>query len=156
MKLSTRLAQQGRKAKSQPGTVNLAVQRASTVTFDSLAQMAEAQKRFEADEVSPTYGITNMPLRAAFEELMVELEGGHRAVTLPSGLAAVAVAIMACVKSGDHALVTDSAYGPTRRFCDRTLKRFGVETTYYDPTIGDGIRELMRPNTRLVYLESPG
>jgi len=68
----------------------------------------------------------------------------------------VAVAIMACVKSGDHALVTDSAYGPTRRFCDRTLKRFGVETTYYDPTIGDGIRELMRPNTRLVYLESPG
>ena len=156
MKLSTRLAQQGRKAKSQPGTVNLAVQRASTVTFDSLAQMAEAQKRFEADEVSPTYGITNMPLRAAFEELMVELEGGHRAVTLPSGLAAVAVAIMACVKSGDHALVTDSAYGPTRRFCDRTLKRFGVETTYYDPTIGDGIGELMRPNTRLVYLESPG
>jgi len=156
MKLSTRLAQQGRKAKSQPGTVNLPLQRASTVTFDSLAQMAEAQKRFEADEVSPTYGITNMPLRAAFEELMVELEGGHRAVTLPSGLAAVAVAIMACVKSGDHALVTDSAYGPTRRFCDRTLKRFGVETTYYDPTIGDGIRELMRPNTRLVYLESPG
>ena len=156
MKPSTRLAQRGRKAKSQPGTVNLPVQRASTVTFDSLAQMAEAQKRFEADEVSPTYGIVNMPLRAAFEELMVELEGGHRAVTLPSGLAAVAVAIMTCVKAGDHILITDSAYGPTRRFSDRTLKRFGVETTYYDPTVGAGIRELMKPNTRLVYLESPG
>ena len=156
MKPSTRLAQRGRKAKSQPGTVNLPVQRASTVTFDSLAQMAEAQKRFEADEVSPTYGIVNMPLRAAFEELMVELEGGHRAVTLPSGLAAVAVAIMTCVKAGDHILITDSAYGPTRRFSDRTLKRFGVETTYYDPTVGAGIRELMKPNTRLVYLENPG
>jgi cystathionine beta-lyase len=156
MKLSTRLAQKGRKARSQPGTVNLPVQRASTVTFASLAQMAEAQRRFEADEVAPTYGIVNMPLRAAFEELMVELEGGHRAVTLPSGLAAVAVAIMACVKAGDHMLVTDSAYGPTRRFCDRTLARYGVETSYYDPTIGAGIRERMRPNTRLVYLESPG
>ncbi len=156
MKLSTRLAQRGRKAKSLPGTVNLPVQRASTVTFASLAEMEAAQRRFEADEISPTYGIVNMPLRAAFEELMVELEGGHRAVTLPSGLAAVAVAILACVKAGDHALVTDSAYGPTRRLCDRTLKRFGVETTYYDPTIGEGIRALMRPNTRMVYLESPG
>ena len=156
MKLSTRLAQRGRKSKSRPETVNLPVQRASTVTFASLAEMAQAQKRFEADEVAPTYGIVNMPLRAAFEELMVELEGGHRAVTLPSGLAAVAVAIMACVKAGDHVLVTDSAYGPTRRFCDRTLERFGVATTYYDPAIGEGIGELMRPNTRLVYLESPG
>jgi cystathionine beta-lyase len=156
MKLSTRLAQRGRKAKSQPGTVNLPVQRASTVTFASLAEMEAAQKRFEADEVSPTYGIVNMPLRAAFEELMVELEGGHRAVTMASGLAAVAVAIMATVKAGDHMLITDSVYGPTRRFSDRLLKRFGVETTYYDPTIGAGIAELMKPNTRMVYLESPG
>jgi cystathionine beta-lyase len=156
MKLSTKLAQRGRKAKSQPGTVNLPVQRASTVTFASLAEMEAAQKRFEADEVSPTYGIVNMPLRAAFEELMVDLEGGHRAVTMASGLAAVAVAILATVKAGDHMLITDSVYGPTRRFSDRLLKRFGVETTYYDPTIGAGIAELMKPNTRMVYLESPG
>ena len=104
----------------------------------------------------PTYGILNMPLRAAFEELMVEIEGGHRAVTLPSGLAAVAVALMACVKAGDHLLVTDSAYGPTRRFCQRTLARYGVETTFYDPLVGAGIAALMKPNTRAVYLESPG
>jgi len=156
MKLGTRLAQRGRRAASDPGTVNLPVARASTVTFDSIAQMEEIQRRFEADEVVPTYGLVNMPLRAAFEELMVELEGGHRAVTLPSGLAAVAVAIMACVKSGDHVLVTDSAYSPTRRFCERTLARFGVETTFYDPAIGAGIEALMRPDTRLVYLESPG
>lgn len=156
MKIGTRLAQKGRKARSQPGTINLPVTRASTVTFASLAEMEAVQKRFDADEAVPTYGIVNMPLRVAFEELIADLEGGHRAVTLPTGLAAVAVAIMACVKAGDHVLVTDSAYGPTRRFCDRTLRRFGVETSYYDPLAGAGIAELMKPNTRVVYLESPG
>ena len=156
MKLGTRLAQRGRRARTNPGTVNLPVTRASTVTFESIAQMEEMQRRFEADEVVPTYGLANMPLRAAFEELMVELEGGHRAVTLPSGLAAVAVSILACAKAGDHVLVTDSAYSPTRRFCTRTLARFGIETTFYDPTVGEGIEALMRPNTRVVYLESPG
>ena len=156
MKLRTRLAQLGRGPKAQPGTVNLPVVRASTVTFASMAEMESVQARFDADEVVPTYGIVNMPLRAAFEELMVEIEGGHRAVTLPSGLAAVAVALMACLKAGDHLLVTDSVYGPTRRFCQRMLARFGVETTFYDPLVGAGIAALMKPNTRAVYLESPG
>ena len=156
MKLRTRLAQKGRKPRSQPTTVNLPVVRASTVTFASLAEMEAVQKRFDADQPSPTYGIVNMPLRTAFEELMVEIEGGHRAVTLPSGLAAVAVAILAAVKAGDHVLVADSVYSPTRRFCVQTLARFGIETTFYDPCIGAGIAELMRPNTRVVYLENPG
>jgi cysteine-S-conjugate beta-lyase len=156
MKLRTRLAQRGREAKSRPGSVNLPLVRASTVTFATLAEMESVQRRFEADEIVPTYGIVNMPLRAAFEELIVEIEGGHRAVTLPSGLAAVAVALMACLKAGDHLLVTDSVYGPTRRFCRRTLARFGVETTFYDPLVGAGIVALMKPNTRAVYLESPG
>ena len=156
MKLRTRLAQKGRKPRSNPGTVNLPVIRASTVAFESLADMEAVQKRFDADQPAPTYGIVNMPLRAAFEELMVEIEGGHRAVTLPSGLAAVAVAIMAAVKAGDHVLIADSVYSPTRRLCVQTLARFGVETTFYDPCIGAGIAELMRPNTRVVYLENPG
>ncbi|HEX6944837.1 MAG TPA: cystathionine beta-lyase, partial [Casimicrobiaceae bacterium] len=156
MKHATRLAQLGRKPASQPGTVNLPVARASTVTFSSVAEMEAVQRRFEAGEAVPTYGITNMPLRAAFEELMVALEGGHRAVTLPSGLAAVSVALVACVESGDHVLVPDSCYGPTRRFCDRTLKRMGVETTYYDPLAGPGIAASIRPNTKVVYAESPG
>lgn len=155
MKQRTRLVHAGRKQKPA-GTINLPVTRASTVTFASLAEMDEVQRRFDADEPVPTYGITNMPLRVAFEELMVAIEGGHRAATFPSGLAAVAAALMTCLKGGDHVLVTDSAYGPTRRFCDRTLARFGVETTYYDPRIGAGIAQLMRPNTRAVYLESPG
>ena len=156
MKINTRLAQKGRKARTRPGTVNLPVARASTVTFATVAEMESVQQRFDADEMVPTYGITNMPLRVAFEELMVELEGGHRAATFPSGLAAVGAAIMACTSSGDHMLVTDSVYAPARRFCQRVMSRYGVETTFYDPLIGEGIRELMRPNTRCVYMESPG
>lgn len=156
MKLRTRLAQRGRRAAATPGTVNLPVARASTVTFGSVADMEEVQRRFDAGEVVPTYGITNMPLRAAFEDLMVEVEGGHRAATFPSGLAALAAALLACVKAGDHVLVTDSCYGPTRRFCDQTLARFGVETSYFDPLAGAGVEALMRPETRVVYLESPG
>ena len=154
MKRRTKLVHCGRGGEA-PGIVNLPVARASTVLFDSVAQMHEVQRRFDADEVAPTYGIANMPLRAAFEELMVEIEGGHRACTYPSGLAALAAALMACTGAGDHVLVTDAVYGPTRRFCDRTLARFGVEATYYDPCIGAGIAALLRPNTRVVYLESP-
>ena len=156
MKKTTRIVQGGRRARSKPGTVNLPVTRASTVLFENLADLEAVQARFNADEVVPTYGIVNMPLRAALEELMCELEGGHRAVTLPSGLAAVTVAILSCVKAGDHMLMVDSVYGPARSVCERTLKRFGVETTYYDPLIGAGIAELMLPNTTLVYVESPG
>ena len=156
MKRATRLAQQGRRAVATPRTVNLPVTRASTVVFDSIAEMDAVQRRFEADEVVPTYGITNMPLRAAFEEVMADLEGGYRACTYPSGLAAVTAALMAATSAGDHVLVSDSVYGPTRRFCDRTLARYGVETTYYDPLAGASIASLVRPNTRAVYLESPG
>jgi cystathionine beta-lyase len=156
MKLRTKLVQRGRKARSNPGTVNLPVTRASTVTFASVAEMEEVQRRFEADEPIPTYGMTNMPLRVAFEELITDLEGGHRAVTVPTGLAAVAVALLACVKSGDHVLMTDSAYAPARRFAQRILTRIGVETTFFDPLVGEGIKALLKPNTRVVYLESPG
>ena len=156
MKLSTRLAQRGRAPRSRPGTVNLPVARASTVTFATLAELDSVQKRFEADEPVPTYGMLNMPLRVAFEELMVELEGGYRAATFPSGLAAAAAALMACLKAGDHLLMSDSSYSPSRRFCQHTLARYGVETTFFDPLAGAAIEELMRPNTRAVYLESPG
>jgi len=156
VKRATRFIRRGRARDEHPGTVNLPVARASTVTFATMAEMDAVQRRFDADEVVPTYGIAHMPLRAAFEELMVELEGGHRAFTFPTGLSAVGGAILAAVGAGDHMLVTDSCYGPTRRLCDRTLKRMGVEVTYYDPLIGESIAELMRPNTRAVYLESPG
>jgi len=157
MRKTTKLVHGGRRAAHPPGTVNLPVARASTVLFESLAHLAETQKLFEAGERIATYGIVNMPQRNAFEELVCELEGGHRAVTVPSGLAAVAVAIMAVVKAGDHVLMVDSVYGPSRTFCDRTLARFGVETSYYDPLAsGEQVGALMRPNTTAVYVESPG
>ena len=156
MNLATRLAQQGRDCAHEPRTVNLPVARASTVVFESLAAMEEAQRRFDNDEVVATYGIANMPLRAAFEELMVALEGGHRAATFPTGLAAVTTAILSVVGAGGHILVADSVYGPTRRFCERLAARFGIEASFYDPLIGDGIEALMRANTRAVYAESPG
>jgi cystathionine beta-lyase len=156
LKLRTQLAQRGRAPRSSPRTVNLPVIRASTVVFKDLADLEATQRRFDAGEPVPTYGILNMPLRVAFEEMMADLEGGTHAVTLPSGLAACTVAILACVSAGEHLLMVDSAYSPARRFCERTLKRLGVETTFYDPLVGAGIAELMRPNTRAVYLESPG
>jgi cystathionine beta-lyase len=155
MKRPTRLTQMGRGAVT-PRTVNLPVARASTVVFESVAAMEAVQRRFDADEIVPTYGIANMPLRAAFEEMMADLEGGHRACTYPSGLAAVTAALLATLSAGDHVLVSDSVYGPTRRFCDRTLARFGIETSYYDPLAGASIADAMRANTRAVYLESPG
>ena len=88
---------------------------------------------------------------------MAALEGGHRGVVVSSGLAAVMVTLIAFLKAGDHLLVTDSVYAPTRvRACDGILKRNGVETTYYDPLIGAEIASLIRPNTRIVFVESPG
>ena len=156
MKLRTKLAQRGRKARSKPGTVNLPVTRASTVTFESMAAMEEVQRRFEAGDPVPTYGIVNMPLRVAFEELMADLEGGHGAVTLPTGLAAVGIAILSCVKAGDHVLMTDNAYAPGRRFCQHMLARMNVGVTFFDPLIGADIASMIRPNTRVVYLENPG
>lgn len=156
MRKRTRLLHGGRADPHGAKYVNLPVARASTVLFDSVAHLEAVQRRFDADEPVPTYGITNTPLRNAFEDLMVEIEGGHRAVTVPSGLAAVTVALMAALDAGDHVLITDACYGPTRRTADRLLKRYGIEATYYEPTIGAGIEALMRPNTKAVYLENPG
>lgn len=157
MSKTTRLIQRGRSSAQRARTVNIPVARASTVLFDSPEHLADTQRRFEADEAVATYGIKNMPLRNAFEELACELEGGHRAVTLPSGLAAVSVALLAVVRAGDHVLVSDSVYGPTRTFCTETLAQFGVSTTFFDPLVsGAELGGLMRANTVAVYLESPG
>ena len=156
MKPDTRLTTLGREAASSPATVNVPLHRASTVLFDSMADMHAVQQRWNAGEQVPTYGIFNMPQALALENATADIEGGYRAATYPSGLAAVAGALLACVKSGDHVLVTDSCYGPTRQFCASFLRRMDVETTFYDPLIGAGIARLLRPNTTVVYTESPG
>jgi cysteine-S-conjugate beta-lyase len=136
------------------GYVNPPVHRASTALYEDVAAMNAAQ----ADPLrraQPAYGRFGTPTVRAFEDALAELEGGHAAVVTCSGLAAVTTAILAHVRAGDHILVSDSVYLPTRRFCD-SLAAFGVRAEYYDPSIGGGIAALVRPTTRLVYLESPG
>ena len=156
MKSDTKLSHLGRKPVNAPNTVNVPMHRASTVLFDSLAALHETQRQWNRDEQVSTYGIFNMPQALALENAVAEIEGGYRAATYPSGLAAIAGALLAVVKSGDHVLVTDSSYGPGRQFCETFLQRMGVETTFYDPLIGAGIAELIRPNTTAIYTESPG
>jgi len=102
------------------------------------------------------YGTKGTPTTEALERAWTHLTGAAGTVLTPSGLAAVTVALMSCLKAGDHLLVTDSVYRPTRDFCDGVLARFGVETTYYDPLAGSGIAELFRPNTAAVFTEAPG
>ena len=135
------------------GIVNPPVYHASTITFPSVAAWDEAHK---PDYKGYVYGRYGTPTHRAFCQAVAAMEGGHGAIAFPSGFAAVVGAILAFVKTGDHILMVDSAYFPNRRLCDNFLKSMGIETTYYDPLIGGGIKDLIRPNTKIVYTESPG
>jgi cystathionine beta-lyase len=139
----------GRMSFEHYGVVNTPVYRASTILYRTLASL-------ESADVPYTYGRKGTPGSESFETAINELEGGARTMVAPSGLGAIALAIQAVCGAGDHLLMVDSCYHPTRLLCDRTLKRFGIETTYYDPLIGGGIEKLMKPNTRAVFCESPG
>jgi len=151
----TRLSHVGRAGTKALGFVNPAVHRGSTVLFPDLASRA-ANRAKRMDQVL-TYGTQGSPTHWALENMIAEIEGGTRALIVGTGLAAVTLPLMAYLKTGDHCLMLDSCYGPARNFCDNYLKPMGVETTYYDPNIDEaGIRDLMRPNTRVVYTESPG
>jgi cystathionine beta-lyase len=147
----TRVVTAGRDPESYHGFVNPPVYHASTVLYPSAEDFVARRSRYQ-------YGRRGTPTTEALEHALQELEGPQCAGVslLPSGLAAISAALLSVVHSGDHLLVTDSAYEPTRKFCDQILTRFGVTTTYFDPLIGDGIAELLRPNTRAVYTESPG
>src|SRR5207248_2304530 len=103
-----------------------------------------------------SYGLHGLPTVTDLQNAVAALEGGHAALAVPSRLAAITLALLAVTKAGDHVLITDSVYGPTRRFCDQQLARFGVAVTYYDPLIGAGIEREIRPETRVVFMESPG
>jgi cystathionine beta-lyase len=156
MKKDTQLVHLGRKADSTPKTVSVPLHRASTVVFESVAEQRDMQRRLDNHEQVSTYGLFNLPQVLALEEAVAKIEGGYRALTFPSGLAAVAAAILACVKAGDHILIPDSVYHPTRHLAEGFFKRFGVSASYYDPLIGERIAELIMPNTAAVYCESPG
>jgi cysteine-S-conjugate beta-lyase len=152
----TKLVALGRDPAAHHGAVNTPVYHVSTVLHSSIASLRAAQAARERDERVMVYGRTGTPTSFAFEDAVAALEGGHRCQAYPSGLSAVSAALLAFVKAGDHVLVSDSVYAPTRFFCDRALRRFGVETTYYDPLIGAGIAAQLRPNTAVVMVESPG
>ena len=147
----TKVVSGGRNPFSYHGFVNPPVYHASTVLYPSAEDFLAHRARYQ-------YGRRGTPTTEALELALQELEGSQCAgvALLPSGLAAISTAFLAVVHAGDHVLVTDSAYGPTRVFCDQILTRLGVTVSYYDPLIGAGVAELIRSNTRVVYLESPG
>jgi cystathionine beta-lyase len=149
----TRLAHAGNRPQDNHGVVNPPVYHASTVLFPTLNALHAA----EADRFSgTTYGRYGTPTAFALEEAVAALEGAERALALPTGLAAVTMSLMAFLKPGDHLLMVDTVYEPVRGFCDRTLARLGIAMTYYEPGIGASIARLIRPETRVVYLETPG
>jgi len=153
MKKDTLLTHVGRNPAQTHGTVNMPVFRTSTVVFPDLDSY---EKRDPDDYKSMRYGVHGTPTTWAFEDAVARMEGGHQAVAVPSGLAAITAALSAFVKHGDHLLVTDSAYAPTRIFCDRQLRANGIEVEYYDPLIGADIAKLIRANTKAVFCEAPG
>jgi len=156
MRDETKIVHGGRDPQRFEGVVNPPVLHASTVLSRNLVEWEEKRRRYAQGQPGTFYGLMGTAGTRALENALAELEGGHRAIVFPSGLAACVVPILAFVAAGDHVLITDSVYGPTRRFANGMLTRLGVEVTYYDPLVGRGIEALVRPNTRVVFVESPG
>lgn len=147
--LSTRLAHAGRSPDAHDGFVNPPVFHASTVLFPDTETMITGKQKYH-------YARRGNPTTDSLEDALCELEGAAGVKLASSGLNAISVALLSCLSSGDHLLITDSAYAPTRHLCETTLRRLGVEVDYYDPTIGAGISALFRPNTRAIMTEAPG
>ena len=150
MKDNTIVTHAGNRPFENHGIVNPPVYHASTVLSETLEQ------RIDRSEARVRYGRAGTPTTFALEDAMSALEQAHGTILASSGLAAITMALSAFVQTGDHILVTDSTYTPTRNFCNQTLSRLGVETEYFDPLTGSGITELIRENTRLVWPECPG
>jgi cystathionine beta-lyase len=154
---TTTLVTAGRDRATSFDFVNPPLVRGSTVLHDSVGQVRDRLRRRDAGEDRPAvYGTQGTPTHHAFYDALTELEGGHASWAMPSGLTACTMAILAHVQQGDHVLVPDSVYFPTRRFCRDTLPRYGVETTFYDPRAGAELDRVFRPSTRVLFLESPG
>jgi cystathionine beta-lyase len=149
LKSRTRLVTAGRKTEENFGFINTPIFRGSTVLYPDAASLRGPRPRF-------SYGTKGTPTIEALEQAWSEIAGAAGTVLAPTGLAAVTLALMTALKAGDHLLVTDSAYLPTRHFCETVLARMGVETTYYDPLLGAGIESLIRENTTSVLVEAPG
>ena len=152
---ATLLSHAGREPSRQYGAVNPPVVRTSTVVFDSLEEF-EAIKDPRRVEGRYAYGRLGTITTVSLEKLASALEGAADSFLVPSGLAAITTALMALVKAGDHLLVVDCVYAPARNFCQNVLGAFGVETEFVPADVGAEIERLIRPNTKAIYLESPG
>src|SRR5438309_10822475 len=151
LKAETTLVTSGRDTKAQKGFVNPPVVHGSTVLYPTAEDLHAHRGEFQ-------YGRHGTPTTKAFQETLMSLEGPQCAGVgiAPSGLAAISTTLLAVLKAGDHLLVCDNVYRPSRNFCNGVLARYGVETTYFDPLIGAGIEKLFRPNTGAVLVEAPG
>ena len=149
LKSRSRLVHLGRDGEHSQRFVNVPPFRGSTVLYPDVATLKSRAQRY-------TYGTHGTPTTDALASAWSDISGAAGTSLVPSGMAAIASSLMAALNAGDHLLMTDSAYGPARAFADATLKRMGIETTYYDPCIGAGVEALMRPNTKAVFTESPG
>ena len=149
----TKLCHLGRSPHQNHGAVNPPIYRASTILFSSIEDQEYREENPFSEIFYPRYGV---PTTKTLEEMLAALEGGSKTTLTGAGLTAVAMALSAVTATGDHILVSDNVYGPTRRFVSTVLRRFGVEATFYHPQIGSAIETLIRSNTRAVFLESPG
>jgi cystathionine beta-lyase len=154
MKKQTRLIHAGRSKAYTGSAVNPPLVRASTIVFDTFAQLRHATQQ-RGNRV-PFYGRRGTDTHFALQQAICELEGGAGCALYPCGAAAISGALLAFLQSGDHLLMVDSVYEPTRALCDKLLTGLGIEVSYYDPQIGTAIASLIRPNTRVIFLESPG
>lgn len=154
--LSTKLVHTGRNTEVSKGFVNIPPFNGSTVLFKNISHMKEVVEATMKNPSVLSYGTHGGPTHDAFYELMNELEGGVGTWGYATGLAGCVIPFFAFVKAGDHILVTDSVYGPTRDFCENILTKLGVEVSFYPPTIGKNIKGYVRENTVLIFMESPG
>lgn len=153
MSLPTKLVHAGRKQRYTQGAVNSVIQRASSLVFDTLAAKKEAAENRTNGALF--YGRRGTLTHFALQDAMIEIEGGAGCYLYPCGAAAIANSILAFVKTGDHILVSEASYEPTQEFCEHILKDMGVETDYFSPLIGRYITNHIKPNTKVVFLESP-
>ncbi len=157
---ATRIIHAGREPKNQGWMVNPPIYQSSTIAFPTLKDLLYAERGYSNNDlVQPyelKYGRYGTQTNFALEQAIAEIEGGYNTFVTASGAAAINTALMAFLKHGDHMLLVDNTYSPTRGFADKFLKKLGIETTYYDPLIGEDIKKLIKKNTKVIFLESPG
>ena len=157
MKDTTRAVVSGRAPAQFEGVANPPVFRASTIISQTVAEWDERKRRYMADEPVTMYGLDGTPTKHLLQTALAELEGGYRCAIQASGLSACMIPLLAYASTGGHILLSDSVYLNTRQSCNRQMARLGIEVEYYDPMISPkDLRALLRPNTQVLFLESPG